>query len=253
MLAALEARPSHASFGRPGGARRRTPVFIVCSPRPRVGRTLIARLLVDYLVADGRVPFAFDANPDDPVLSDYHPGCTVPASLANTYGEMALFDRLILYDGRPKVIDLGPNLFDAFFSSAETIGFVDGARARRIDTVALFVVENHARANAALQGLPRRFPSMTVVPVVNDMLFPFGASLPPLPEEDMPPLRIGLLPQMLHGIVMRPRFSLGGYFATQSEQRTMLHRWIADGFVGFRDVELRLHIAQLATLFRVAF
>ncbi len=236
----------------PGGALRRTPVFIVCSPRPRVGRTLIARLLVDYFVADDRAPLAFDANPGDPLLSAYQPRHTLAASVADTRGEMALFDRLILADGRPKVIDLAPAFFDPFFDSAETTAFVDSARARRIDTAALFVVENHAHAIAAHRNLIRRFPGMTVVPVVNDMLFPVGASLPPLPEESALPVRIALLPAALHGIVMRPRFCFGDYAANPSNRRTMLHRWIADAFVGFRDIELRLRMAELASLFSVS-
>ena len=251
MLAELGARPSDATSRRSDGASRRTPVFIVCSPRPRVGRTLIARLLVDYLVNDGRSPLAFDANPDDPVLSAYQPRQTVPATVADTPGEMALFDRLIVGDGRPKVIDLAPALFDAFFTSAETIAFVDSARARRIDTAALYVVENHARAVAAHRDLLGRFPNMTVVPVVNDMLFPAGVPLPRLPVENVPALSIGLLPQALHGVVMRPHFSLGDYFG-RSTERTMLQRWIADSFIGFRDIELRLHMAEFASLFRAA-
>jgi hypothetical protein len=249
MLAELGARPSSVASRRPGGALRRTSVFIVCSPRPRVGRTLIARLLVDYLVADDRAPFAFDANPNDPVLSAYQPRHTVPATLANTFGEMALFDRLILWDGRPKVVDLAPDLFDAFFASAETIAFVDSARAKRIDTVALYVVENHAHALAAHRNLLRRLPRMTVVPVVNEALFPVGTPQPRLPQEGMPALRIGVLPPTVHGVVMRPHFSLRDYFMNQTAQRTLLHRWIGDGFVGFRDVELRLRMAELAALF----
>ncbi len=251
MLAELEERPSEAMSRPQDGPSRRTPVFIVCSPRPRVGRTLIARLLVDYLVNDGRSPLAFDANPNDPVLSAYQPRHTQAATVADTPGEMALFDRLIVNDGRPKVIDLAPDLFDAFFTSAETIAFVDSANARRIDTVALYVVENHARAIAAHRNLMRRFPNMAVVPVVNEALFPVGTPLPRLPEDGLPPLSIGVLPQTLHGVVMRPHFSLSDYFHRTAE-RTMLHRWIANAFIGFRDIELHLQMAEFASLFSAA-
>ncbi len=248
MLMDLAAPSGEVAPRPPGGAARRTPVFIVCSPRPRVGRTLIARLLVDYLLNDDRGPFVFDANPNDPVLSAYQPHHTVPATVADTTGEMALFDRLIVSDGRPKVIDLAPAFFDPFFTSAETTAFVDSAHARRIDTAALFVVENHDHAIAAHRALVRRFPRMTVVPVVNELLFPLGAPLPPLPEASPPPLGIGVLPQTLHGVVMRPRFSLSDYFHRTAE-RTTLHRWIADAFIGFRDIELRLQMAEFASLF----
>ena len=249
MLAALGAPPGDAAPRHPGGALRRTPVFIVCSPRPRVGRTLIARLLVDYLVNDGRAPLAFDANPDDPVLSAYQPRHTVPATVADTAGEMALFDRLIVDDGRPKVIDLAPELFDAFFASAETIAFVDSAHARRIDTVALFLVENHARAIAAHRDLLRRFPGMTVVPVVNEMLFPLGTPLPRPPEDEHAAVahrHAAARRCTASSCVRASRFS--DYFHRTAEP-TMLHRWIADAFIGFRDIELRLQMAEFASLF----
>ena len=41
---------------------RQTPVYIICSPRPLVGKTLIARLLSEFLLLkDGKV-LAFDVN-----------------------------------------------------------------------------------------------------------------------------------------------------------------------------------------------
>ncbi len=253
MLTQLGARPSDVvPRHRSGGVPRRTPVFVVCSPRPRVGRTLIARLLVDHLINDERAPLAFDVNPDDPVLSAYQPRRTMPATVADILGEMALFDRLILRDERPKVIDLAPDLFNAFFDSAETIAFVESARANRIDTAALFVIENHTRSIAAYGDLLRRFPEMTLVPVVNEMLYPVGSPVARLPEGGAPPLRIAELPPTLHGVVMRPRFSFSDYFMNQSGQRTLLHRWIADCFVGFRDIELRLQMAEFADLFAAA-
>jgi hypothetical protein len=44
-------------------ARRGTPLFIVASPRPQVGKTFLARLLTDFLRLDGGEAVAFDLNP----------------------------------------------------------------------------------------------------------------------------------------------------------------------------------------------
>ena len=43
----------------------RTPVFMICSPRPRVGKTLLARALVEFFRANSRPVSAFDVNPDE--------------------------------------------------------------------------------------------------------------------------------------------------------------------------------------------
>ena len=58
-----------------------TPVYIVCSPRPQAGKTLVARLLSEFLLLkDGRV-IAFDINLKEPSLLDYLPGITETAEI----------------------------------------------------------------------------------------------------------------------------------------------------------------------------
>src|SRR5689334_16731683 len=87
-------------------ANGRTPVFFVCSPRPRVGKTLIARLLTEFFLFDGRSVVAFDASPNDASLSRYLPECTITATTTDIKSQIAFFDRLMINDAKPKVIDL---------------------------------------------------------------------------------------------------------------------------------------------------
>ena len=61
--------------------QRRTPIFIVTSSRPRVGKTLIARAMTEYFLAQGRPVAAFDVNPDDFKLMDHLPADTAAASI----------------------------------------------------------------------------------------------------------------------------------------------------------------------------
>jgi hypothetical protein len=49
---------------------RRTPVYIICSPRPLVGKTLIARLLSEFLLLQRGSVVAFDINLKEPSLLD---------------------------------------------------------------------------------------------------------------------------------------------------------------------------------------
>src|SRR5689334_9335331 len=79
--------------------RHRQPVYIVGSPRSRVGRTLIARLLIEYILADGRRALGFDVNPEDRSLARHMPLAALPGSISDTRGQMALIDRLIVNDG----------------------------------------------------------------------------------------------------------------------------------------------------------
>src|SRR6202453_1181395 len=126
---------------------RRTPVYIICSPRPLVGKTLIARLVSEFLlVKDGAVA-SFDIYLKEPSLLDYLPKITETAEVDDTFGKMALMDRLIIDDGVAKVIDLGFHAFDEFFKMSEEIGFMKEAARRSVAPAILFVADTE-RASA---------------------------------------------------------------------------------------------------------
>ena len=134
-----------------------TPVFIVTSSRPRVGKTLIARALTEYFCAQRRPVAAFDVNPDEFKLIDYLPAYTAAASLNDTRGEMALFDQLVLEDQVPKVVDLGHQPFDRFFAVMQQIDFAAEARRRAIAPMVLFVADPDERARQGYAMLATAF------------------------------------------------------------------------------------------------
>src|SRR5258708_23201042 len=122
-------------------ARRRTPIFIVASPRPQVGKTFIARLVIDFLRLGGGDPIAFDLNPGGDALRDYLPALAIASEVEDTTGQMALFDRLIIGDGTPQVVHVGSASFDRFFKVMQEIRFIEGAQRRAIEPVVLFAAD----------------------------------------------------------------------------------------------------------------
>ena len=131
-----------------------TPVYIICSPRPQVGKTLVGRLLGEFLLLkNGRVQ-AFDINLKEPSLLDYLPAVTETADVIDTYGKMQLMDRVIVDDGLSKVIDLGFHAFDEFFKMSEEIGFHKEAMRRNVAPIVLFIADtdrNSARGHEMLR------------------------------------------------------------------------------------------------------
>ena len=73
----------------------RNSISIVASPRPRVGKTLVARLLTDFHLSEKRAVVAFDLNSGERTLTQFMPEQTVAASVRDVNGQMALFDRLV--------------------------------------------------------------------------------------------------------------------------------------------------------------
>src|ERR1700757_1849871 len=131
-----------------------TPVYIICSPRPLVGKTLVARQLSEFLLLKNGTVTAFDINLKEPSLLEYLPGVTETADVIDTYGKMQLMDRLIVDDGMSKVIDLGFHPFDEFFKMSDEIGFLKEAARRNVAPIILLVADvdrNTARAHEMLK------------------------------------------------------------------------------------------------------
>src|ERR1700710_2329895 len=120
---------------------QRTPVYIACSPRPLVGRTLVARLLSEFLLLQRGAVACFDINLKEPSLLDYLPDITETAEIDDTFGKIALMDRLIVHDGQAKVLDLGFHAFVEFFKMSDEIGFMKEAARRSIAPIILFVAD----------------------------------------------------------------------------------------------------------------
>src|SRR5262249_34479988 len=93
----------------------RSSITIVASPRPRVGKTLLARLLTDFHLHEGRLVTAFDLNTGDRRLAQVLPGKTRAASIRYGNGQMAFFDNLLAYEDITKVIDVVMKPMRRFF------------------------------------------------------------------------------------------------------------------------------------------
>ena len=147
--------------------QRQTPIFIVTSSRPRVGKTLVARALTEYFLALRKPVAAFDVNPDEFKLIEHLPAYTAAASIGDIRGEMALFDQLIVDDRVPKVIDLNHALFEKFFALMQRLNFVIEGRRRGVTPLVLFLADPDDRSRQGFAMLTDKFPDLAVVAVLN--------------------------------------------------------------------------------------
>jgi hypothetical protein len=118
----------------------RNSIIIVASPRPRVGKTLLARLLTDFHLQEGRSVAAFDLNVGNGTLAQFLPAHVTLSAVDDLKGQMALFDRLIADDAVTKIVDLGHASFQLFFTLAHQFGFTREARSRGIAPVILYLL-----------------------------------------------------------------------------------------------------------------
>jgi hypothetical protein len=214
-----------------------TPVYIICSPRPLVGKTLIARLLSEFLLLKNGTVNSFDINLKEPSLLDYLPRTTETADVIDTYGKMQLMDRLIVDDGVAKVVDLGFHAFDEFFKMTGEIGFLKEAARRHVAPVILFVADIDRVSARAFPMLQQQIPSNALVTVDNEHVV--RGELPAAMEGGRV-LRISALPTFLKTYVDRLSFSFTGYLRNEKDSSTELHQWIRRNYSSFRDLELSL-------------
>jgi hypothetical protein len=61
-------------------------LYIVASRHPRVGKTLLARLLIEFLRLRGRPVVGYDLEPREPALATCFPNLVWPVDITDTRG-----------------------------------------------------------------------------------------------------------------------------------------------------------------------
>jgi hypothetical protein len=153
-----------------------THVFIVCSPRPRTGKTLLARLTAEFYLSNAKAVgqseakpvVGYDLSPYEPGLSEFIPTISTQSSLEDTRGQIALFDELIVDDDKTKVIDLSHMVLEKFFTIAYDIGFAEEARERGISAVVAYVADPSPISVRTYAILREKFPALKFLPVFNE-------------------------------------------------------------------------------------
>jgi hypothetical protein len=214
-----------------------TPVYIVCSPRPLVGKTLLARLLSEFLLLKDGTVSSFDINLKEPSLLEYLPRLTETADVMDTFGKMQLMDRLIVHDGVAKVIDLGFHAFDEFFKMTSEIGFLKEATRRSVAPIVLFVADTDRVSARAYPTLREQIPLKTLITVDNEYVV--RGELPEAMGAGRV-LRITALPSFLKTYVGRLTFSFTDYLRNERDSSTELHQWIRRNYISFRELEFSL-------------
>ncbi|RYX99487.1 MAG: hypothetical protein EON84_00475 [Bradyrhizobiaceae bacterium] len=215
----------------------RTPVYIICSTRPQVGKTLLARLLTEFLKLQRGDVTAFDISLKEPSLLDFLPGLTETADVDDTFGKMGLMDRLIVHDEIAKVIDLGYHAFDEFFRMTAEIGFAKEAVRRGVAPIVLFMGDSDRASLRAYETLQQQYPQRSLYVIDNEQVLR-GEIPPALSQGKL--LHIAALPPFLKTYVDRLNFSFTGYLRGEQDSTTELHQWIRRNYFAFREIELGL-------------
>jgi hypothetical protein len=213
---------------------RRTPVYIICSTRPMVGKTLVARLLCEFLKLQRGDVTGFDISLKEPSLLDFLPKLAETADVNDTFGKMSLMDRLIVNDDMAKVIDLGYFAFDEFFKMTGEIGFAKEAARRGVAPIVLFMGDSDRASLRGYEMLQQQFTRNSLYVIDNEHVLR-GEIPVALAQGRL--LRIAALPPFLTTYLDRLSFSFTGYLRSEQDSSTELHQWIRKKYFAFREIE----------------
>jgi hypothetical protein len=226
-----------------------TPLYVVCSPCRRVGKTLVSRLLTEFYVVNDRPVAAFDLADEGPQLADYLPDITTVADISDTRGQMAFFDRLIADDVGARIIDLDRRAFKNFFTVVQKIRFFEEARHRSIEPLILFIIDPDPKSAKAYAVLRHQLSQASLLPVRNQIEAAAIPGTAPSKVKMAPTsLDIPLLGLPLRALMDRQSFSLSGFWRASPADLPVsltdeLSRWIGRIFFQFHALELVLGCA----------
>jgi len=112
-------------------------VVVVGADKGGVGKTTVARTLLDYFSANNVPTRAFDTESPRGTLKRFHPANTEIVDMTSTADQMKVFDTLNAVSPSVTVIDVRASMLSPVLTSLRDIGFLDAAKAGQI-TFAVF-------------------------------------------------------------------------------------------------------------------
>ena len=228
-------------------------VFIIVSPRPRTGKTLLARLVAEFYQsnakpigqAEAKPVIGYDLSPYEPGMSAFLPHITTQSTLEDTRGQIALFDQLVLADGKTKVVDLSHMVLEKFFTLAYDIDFAQEASSRGVSAVVMYIADHSPITVETYRILREKFPALTFMPVFNDAVVrgpEIRRQFQPSPGAPVP-LQIPQLSSALRVQVDRRPFSFREFRAspptfTSEHLREEMDSFLKRVFRQFREAEI---------------
>ncbi len=150
-------------------------IYLVCSDRDGNGKTLLARILVDFLLAGERDPFCFDLGAPAGKLRNYFPGRTALVDFTQPAGQEKLLSTLLERPGRDYVIDIPAAQLAEFCEVANAAGLTARARDKGSAITVLYVVDNDEASLETALALEQILTPELFVPVANRVV---GSALP---------------------------------------------------------------------------
>ena len=236
---------------------RRPHIHIVCSDQTRNGKSLLTRLLADFLVLQGGDPFVADLDAPEGEVCEFYPERSEVFDIARVSGQMELFDWILASPERDYILDVPARHLDRLFAAMDDIGFVDGAHEAGFDVVVFYIVEGDERSLARAKYIRDDYPVDRFVAVRHAAMEAALRDIPRLTAFNdiatQGQIVLPLMPASLRKVVDRPGFSFRKFIegravvmsdAAQLELATFLEAVVDD----IQKVKRRMDVGNLSAV-----
>ncbi len=229
--------------------RRPTLVFFVCSPHSRTGVTTAARLLTDYYLSRNLGVEGFDTDSRDPCYGALFPYLSHVVDIRDIKGQISLFDRLLVADETPKIVDVWHRSFEHLFSTIAEIGFFEEARHNGVEPIILFQTDSTESAAISALTLVTTWPELWLSVIHNEGAAPLGedaldilARYPSRNKFVIPALEGPIARTLEDPALSLSRFLLETPMDMSIVVRAALKGWLIPIFTQFQSFQLRLDL-----------
>jgi hypothetical protein len=138
-------------------------VIMVGADKGGVGKTTVARTLLDYFTAHQVPTRAFDTESPKGTLKRFHPDITEVVDVTSVSDQMKIFDTLGSGEQKVTVIDVRAGLLSPTLKALTDIGFVDAAKKGQISFAVFHILGptiaslDEIAATASAVGEPQYF------------------------------------------------------------------------------------------------
>ena len=115
-------------------------VVVVGADKGGVGKTTVARTLLDYFTAHHIPTRAFDTEAPKGTLKRFHPDITDVVDATSVADQMRIFDTLSTTDASVTVIDVRAGLLSPTLRSLRDIGFLDAVKKGQLTFVVFHIL-----------------------------------------------------------------------------------------------------------------
>lgn len=143
-------------------------IHIVGSGETRNGKTLLARLITDFVLLSGGNPAVYDADAPRGRLAEWYPERAEIVDLKTTAGQIAVFDRILDHAAIDHVVDLPTRDLLRFFAVVEQTGFIAEAMRKGFTADLLFILDRPDVTLAALRTIRASRDGPRIIPVFNE-------------------------------------------------------------------------------------